>query len=275
MPLMFFAWVGVYALGQYVPGAGSILCFAAAIYATRGSRQTIEAFTVLAFLILMGQTGGAAARWIVVFAGFGRAAWDTFFAEAPLPKILWPVTIFSATVLFFAPLTSYMPLVSSLKVVSFWMGVSTSLTMLYRTRDMIEYWLSWFFTLIIFMAVGSAIIYATGGGYGRTAAGFQGVTSHPQTFGPVMAVSTALLLGLVVFSGVRTWYVVLGALLTFGGVYLSGARTALLSVILGFGMAIVAGHLKGYSWWPRVRASLLHPFALLVYVAMIGLTAMQ
>lgn len=275
MPAILFVWAGVYALAQYVPGAGSILCYAAAIYATRGSKQTLEAFTVLAFLILMGQTGGAAARWIVVFAGFGRAVWDTFFLEAKLPRILWPVTIFSVTVLFFAPLTSYMPLVSALKVVSFWMGVTTSLTMFFRTRDMSEYWLSWFFTLILFMAIGSALIYATGGGYNRTAAGFQGVTSHPQTFGPVMAVSSAFLIGLVIFYGIQKWYVLLGALLALGGMYLSAARTALLATILGFGMAVFIGQIRGYSWWPRVRSALLHPATMLLYVGMIGITILQ
>ena len=275
MPGVFALWACVFMLAQNVPRAGELMCYATAIYAVRGSRQTLEAFTVLAFLILMGQTGSAAARWIVVFAGFGRAAWDTIFDSAPLPRILIPVAVFSGTVLFFAPITSSMPLVSALKVVSFWMGVTTSLTMFYRTRAMSDYWLSWFYTLILFLAVGSALVYATGGGYNRTEAGFQGVTSHPQTFGPVMAVSTALLVGIIFFFGMRNWKIVLGSVLALVGMYYSGARTALLSTLLGFGMAVGVGYLKGYSWWPRVQSAVLHPMALLVYVAMIGFFAMN
>lgn len=266
----------VFAAVRAVPSAaGIVICGIVAVYALRGPRQSIEALTILAFILLLGKSNISAARWLVLFAAFGRTVWDSFIGGLGTPPILRYVFLFFVTILLFSFVASYAPLISILKLITFTIGVSTAMTCFYRTPQLRDYWVNWFFTLGLFILFASLPLYLMGGGYEKTSAGFQGILSHPQTYGPVLTTLAALMTGQVIFGGDRRWYVVLGTLMAWVGIFMSGSRTALLATVLSFGLAVFLGLALGRSWRSSLSSILLRPATLYFILIAVFVTALQ
>lgn len=265
----------VFALVWTVPASGFIICSLCAVYALFGARQTVVSLTVLAFLLLVGARDISLARWIVVIAAFARMIWDTLVLDAPLPKVLWHVAVFAVSIFVFSLLVSTYPVVSLFKLLSFAVGIATILTAFHRTSYLREYWLSWFVTFSLFILIASIPTYFTEIGYLRNGVGFQGILSHPQTFGPVVAPMAALLTGMILFQGCRSKLVMIGAAAAWIGAYASQSRTALLAAVLGFGITVVVARMKPHTWWPLVRVQLTRPAVLGAMVVCCSLVAVK
>jgi hypothetical protein len=238
-----------------VPAAvGSAVYVLLALYAMRGQRETIEAFTVM-FLVLLGNPvmdaeGGDMFRWLVLLAGFARLVWDSVIGGL---VVRMPNAVTAVLGAFFCwggvgAFLSNVPMLSLLKLVSFGVGITTILLCFFATMHLADYWRSWFYTFFIFALFASIVLLPLGLGYIRTNQGFQGIFSHPQIMGPVAATATAWFSGIFLSENrpVR-WHLVLGMLIGGVIVFMSGARTGLFA--LGVGLILVFTML----WSSKIR----------------------
>lgn len=229
-----------------------VICACLAVYALRGARESLEALSLLSFMLLIGGGDLSILRWVVLFAAFGRTLWDGVLMDAPWPRFLGPLLIFFATILVFSLLSSQLPVVSAFKLISFTIGVGTVFTAFRRTWHLRDYWLAWFFTLSVFIVLASAPLAGMSLGYTR-GAGFQGILSHPQTFGPVCAVIASFLTGLCLFHHNRSKLVIFSAVVAWAGLFGSQSRTALLAAVLGLFVATGVGIFKTQTWQVQIR----------------------
>jgi len=264
-----FAWVTPYSFGLFI-------CGGVALHGLRGTREAAEALGILAFLIILGKTSFSLGRWVVLFAVFGRMIWNSVSSGKSVPRFLYALLFFFAAVLMLSVLASRFPLVSGLKVTAFTLGVGVTMTTLYRTRHLSDYWLSWLFTLGLFILLAGVPMYGLGAGYGAVGAGYQGILVDPQTYGPVAAAITALLTGLYFFRGRTPWLVLLCVGLGWVGVYLSLARTALLALLLAGGIAAALGFaFKPETWASDFARALGRPAVMVGLLAVLALGALQ
>ena len=234
---------------EFVPPLGLVFCLVLAIYAMRGTRQTIEAMALMAFLLLLGNSyTSSMGRWLVLFASFGRIVWDGVLENAPWPRILRPIVLFFITIFLFAILVSYIPAVSILKDVTFTMGLVIIMTGLYRTTELREYWFSFFFTYAAFIVFASAPFLVTSYGYRSNGMGFQGILNHSQSFGTVMVPIAAIFSSLYLFYNQKSKIVTFGALIAWVGIFLSQARTSFIATILSLIVACMIGFFMGPKW---------------------------
>lgn len=229
---------------------GIIACIGLALYALRGSRQSVEALGLLALLLLGNKAiypGEVTLfRWVILFAACGRVAWDSMFgsynSKEVLPLLL-PLGLLATWSLLGAAVVSALPWLSVLKTTSFIVGVFTILISFHRTAHLVPYWRSWFFTLFLFILVGSVLAYPLGLGYLRTQhGGFQGIMQHPMTLGPIVASVGAWLGGSFLMSSKSTSPWVSGGAATVAVLltYLSLSRTAALVLGAGFLLALAS-----------------------------------
>lgn len=253
LPRWFAVLTALFILGLVYPSAGLFVCLGVAVYALRGPVETIQALSILAFLIMTSIMDISLGRWAILFAAFGRTMWDGLFGKLSAPRVLYPVLIFICVVFATSLLNGVFPVVSVLKLVTFAIGTISILTAFYQTRHLMPYWLSWLCTLGLFILVASLPFYVLPAGYARNGVGFQGITSHPQTFGPILAPLTALFTGLYLFSrGKQPWWVGFAALLGWLGMYASLSRTSIFAAMLALGIATAIGYLVRSATWGRV-----------------------
>lgn len=252
LPKLLGVLVVIVAALRFASPLAQVICACLALYALRGARQSLEALSLLAFMLIVGGGNLSLLRWIVLFAAFGRALWDGILLDAPWPRFFAPLLAFFAVILVFSLLTSQMPIVSAFKLISFTVGVGTVFTAFHRTLHLRDYWLAWFFTLSIFIVLTSAPLAGTSLGYER-GAGFQGILSHPQTFGPISATIASFLTGLCLFHQNRSKLVMISAVLAWTGLYGSQSRTALLAAILGLAIVVGVGLFKTQSWQLQIK----------------------
>lgn len=258
-----------------VPMSGFVISLGLAVYALKGPKETIQSFTLLAFLLILGNANVSLGRWLVLFAGFGRMLWDTLIKGGATPRIMLPLLVFSGTVFILSLTSSLFPVVSMFKVVSFVLGVSTIMMTFHQTSHLRDYWLLWFFTFCVFILVASLPLLALGQGYALNS-GFKGILSHPQTFGPVAAPITAFMTGLFFFQGHRSKLILLSIGLGWFGMYLSLSRTSILATALGLCIAMAIGFMiKTQTWQPQVQRVLSQGYTLVIIVAIVIVTALQ
>jgi len=273
---MYF-WVALVALAWILPSSfGLVICGGIALHSLRGPRQTVEALGMLAFLIVLGKTSISLGRWIVLFAAFGRMVWDGVFAGQGMPRVGYALIVFFVVVLPLSVVSSTFPLVSGLKVTTFTLGTLVTVTGFYRTRHFADYWLSWIFTLGVFILLASMPLYVLPGGYATNGVGFQGILTHPQTFGPVVAPITALVTGLYFFRQRTSWLILLCVGLGVAGMYLSLSRTSLLAFLLAGALTTAIGFsFKPATWAVDLGRTLARPTVMLGVLAALALMAVQ
>lgn len=214
-----------------------------ALHAFRGSRETIEAFTILA-LILLGHPaffsgGDKNFRWLILAVGLGRIIWDwvVLGGGLRLPRgVINLLGLFFISTLVASFTVSYIPSLSILKLVSFAIGVFVIFVCFYNTHHLNQYWQSWFYTFIVFSFVAGLLVYLAGLGYFRTREGFQGIWGHPQIMGPICSMMTAWLAGQYLSKRSTSKLLPLVTIIGVVFVFTSGARTAALA--LGGGLCI-------------------------------------
>ena len=261
--LLLYGWA-VVLLAALIPFAGEALLIAAALYALRGPRQTVEALLVLALTIMINKTlvpvDISMLRWVVLTAAAGRTFWDSVITGMPVPRAFWWLTALVLTLVLFALTSSWLPTVSLFKSLSFFMGTATALIAMHRTRNLADYWLSLLLTLSVFIILGSIpLYYFKTYGYARNQVGFQGLLTHPQTYGPITAVLTAFISGIIVFERKRSVILLLTMIAGWIGVYLSQSRTGMLALVLSGVLVIGVSLLKPNTWLPRLRQAMTFP----------------
>lgn len=239
---------------------GLFICGGVALHSLRGTRQSVEALGILAFLLVSLGTDVSMGRWVILFTAASRMIWDGAFTGQSVPPLIYPLVLFYVIILLLSGFASQFPLVSGLKVTSFIFGVGVLTTGFFRTRHLQDYWLSWLLTLGVFVLLASVPFYGLEAGYRMNDVGFQGILAHPQTFGPVAASITALLTGLYFFRQRTSWLILLSLGVGWIGVYFSFSRTSLLSLLLaGVGTAIVGLSLKPQTWSRDLTRALRRP----------------
>ncbi|MCS3697025.1 O-antigen ligase family protein [Salinibacter ruber] len=259
---------------------GVLICGGVALHALRGPRHAVEALGILAFLIVLGKTSISLGRWLVLFAAFGRVLWDGFLGrgtgDRSVPYFVYLLLLFYGVVLVLSLLASRFPVVSGLKVTSFTVGVGVTVTGFYRTRHLRDYWLSWLFTLAVFILLASIPFYGLGAGYSRNGVGFQGILTHPQTFGPVLAPIAALLTGLYFFRRRTSTVVLLCMGLGWAGMYFSLSRTSMLAAALAGLVVVALGFaFKPDTWAVDLGRSLGRPIVVFGVFTVLTLGALQ
>jgi len=244
-----FLLIGIFA-SIYVVSAVELLVYAGlALHALRGPRQAIESLSLM-FVLLMANPGvisgsGKSLRWGVLIAGFGgtllHAASNTTKKDSQSNPIVTYIWIFFLIMLPVSLFTSKIAVVSTFKLLSFFMGTFTILYCFRQTQYLKDHWKNWFTTIFTFMTVGSFLILPLGLGYLRNGSGFQGLFNHPQTMGPVGAIMATWFLGIYLFSREKKsiWYLVMGGLCIFF-IFLSQARIGLAMMAGGFVFAYLA-----------------------------------
>ena len=240
--------IGYQAVAVILPSALHVLIYLLlSIYALRGSKETIQAFTLL-MLTIIGHDGlvpsnAGLFRWPVLFCGFFRLLWDATQTSGLKSPVVLGFATTAALLLPINFVASALPMISVLKVVAFSVGGLTIFGCFERTAHLRAYWQVWFLAIAAFIVVGSLLLLPTGLGYTRTANGYQGVLRHPQMLGPVAAVCAAWFSGLLASGRGNPRYLFPLSLAAWVLVLLSAARTGLLAGIAGFGIALVFGSL--------------------------------
>lgn len=253
-------WILIFAVlliaGLISSSLGLPICLLVAVYALRGPKESIQALGILAFLIMIQTLNISMGRWVILFAAFSRTLLDTAIAGLPVPRTVRMHLLFITVVLILSIFASTFPLVSILKIITFAIGTTTVLLGIYRTSSSMEYWISWFYTFGIFVILASIPFYFLPAGYGRNGVGFQGITSHPQTFGPILVPITAFLTGLFLFKPeTRNKYLYAGVAFGWLGMYMSQSRTSLFAIILAFAVISLAGlFIRSKTWWPELMS---------------------
>ena len=209
-----------------------------AVYAWRGPRECLQALTIM-FVVLNLNPGifpfwgrGASLRWLVLFSAFGRTIWDALFNREAWPvRVLKPLCVFFFSLVVISAVASRLPEISLFKVIAFWVGVTVILTSYYRTRHLNKYWFSWYFTIYVVMLGLSLPLYFTTLGFFDNGLGFQGITIHPQTFGPITAPVTAWLLACWLFRGHRRMLIQIAIVMGLLAIITSQARTSMLMLV--------------------------------------------
>ncbi|MBD3275523.1 MAG: hypothetical protein GF372_09445 [Candidatus Marinimicrobia bacterium] len=249
-------------LGYLSRSLGILVCAGVAIYALGGPKQSVQALTILAFLIMTQKLDISMGRWLILFAAFGRTLLDSAFARLSTPQVLRPLLLFIGVVLITSFFYSMFPTVSILKIVTFSMGTTTALIGLHRTRHLKEYWFSWIYTFALFIIFASLPMYFLPGGFDRNGVGFQGITSHPQTLGPILAPLVAFLSGLYLFhpSERRNKLVGIAALIGWIEMYTALSRTSMFAALLAFIIIVVLAYtVKTEEWGLKVQRALALP----------------
>ncbi len=248
---LLFGLLGAFFVLWVLPIPAGPLYVVLALHALRGPRQTIEAIALM-FLLLMSNGavlpgGSKSMRWLVLLAGFVRALWEVLQGYR-LPRgsttLQWLVLFF----LLMLPLTwvsSKIPLISVLKLVSFFAGTVALLVSFMRTASLSAYWQSWFTTYFVFIIGASLLIFLAGIGYERNGMGFQGVFGHPQLLGPIMGTVAAWLWGLYMMRGERSLLILGSGILALFFLYISQARTGALAIGAGFIVTYLIFFLRG------------------------------
>lgn len=272
-----YFWTALLLVAWFTPYSfGLLLCGGIALYSLRSPRHSVEALGMLAFLIISGKTGISLGRWVVLFAAFGRMLWDGAFGGRSTPRLAYVLLLFFVAVLPLSVFASTFPLVSALKLTTFTLGTVVMAAGFHRTRHLADYWLSWVFTLGVFILLASLPLYGLPAGYATNSVGFQGILIHPQTFGPVLAPITALLIGLYFFRQRTSKVIFLCVGLGMVGMYFSLSRTSLLALMLaGVLTAILGFGFKPDTWGVDLSRALGQPAVVIGGILVLALGALQ
>jgi hypothetical protein len=149
--------------------------------------------------------------------------------------------VFTAFLLLHSVAVSIIPEVSILKAAS-WGAVFVTVFASWsamNTQERLDT-LNWITRFLLAIAVISLpLLLVPSLGYMRTLSGFQGVLSHPQIFGPIMAVLGGLAAGKLIDRHSHKLFNLVLLFLALFLVVLSGTRTAGLALILGILMSAV------------------------------------
>jgi len=254
-----------------------------AVYALHGRTQAIQAlalswlFSMLNPSIAPDPSAAAVGRYLVIVAAaISVALRSTGSTGRFSSSIVWETTLFLGLfMLIHSLLFSAVVDVSVLKVLSWtvvvltllsaWQGLASSDCV--ALFDQLLLWLIWLLLLSL------PLLFIPSIGYLRNGTGFQGLLSHPQSFGPTVALVGALVGGRAMVELRPAWrdIFLLGLCLVL--IVLSEARTAGLAMILGLLISVLLSPtLAGVPRWrllPGLRSPRFQVVGLLAVAGMI------
>ena len=249
---------------KVMPALISLVMLGLGLYAWRGPKESIQALTLM-FLCLSLNPGlfpfwgqGASIRWFVLFSAFGRVLWDSILSNATWPsRFSTIIGLYAAVLIVLSLLASHLPAVSIFKIIAFTVGALTIPTCFYRTRDLTQYWISWFFSFFVVIVVLSLPFYVDPVGYFRNGRGFQGILNHPQTLGPFAAPVTAGLTVLLFEKGERSYKLLATIAIGLFCIYASQARTGMLMYAGSLLFILILAMVRGQLFKQRIHERIL------------------
>jgi hypothetical protein len=212
-----------------------LLCF----WALLGAKESIQALSLVVvikhlnpMLITLSSEFGIVSWIMLLVAGL------RLFASGSLRqyKLLGPLLVFVMVVLllFTVQINKYLE-VSAMKLFIFTYGSAALLVGFSALDDedanKLPVWFFSLFTAIVFLSLLTFAFPAIA--YARNAFGFQGIMSHPQTFGPMLApVASWLIAGIFFSKGEKQVKSLLLALMLIVMMMRSEARTGIVAVVL-------------------------------------------
>lgn len=232
---------------RFAPGVPTVVAFAAvAGYALLNRANAIVAL-MLSWLFTLSNPGltgdaggGGAERYLVMLAAFASVVFHSLRDRFVRPDAFVAATVL--LVVFFVGHSIFLspvPSVSILKALSWGVAMLTSLCAWLSLDEQRRQALAErvFWLLVALMVVSLPLLVAPVG-YLRNGSGFQGVLSHPQTFGLTMATLTAWSAARLLETAKPSWIQVAITGLALVMVVLSQARTGGLAMLVGLMLAI-------------------------------------
>ena len=253
----------------------SLCYFLLAFYALHGRVQAIQAlmlswlFSMLSSGIAPGVPMAAVGRYAVVFAAAASVLTFSRSWRNSATQMTFFLGLFLVLhSLLFSPVVD----VSVLKATS-WMVVMVTLIAAWggladEVRSRLVDQVFAVLTLLMLLSIPLLVLPL---GYLTSGTGFQGVFSHPQSFGPAMALLCAWGVGQMLSQRRPTWSSVALVGMCLSMVALSEARTAGVALVLGVGVAImmVTGFRRGHGMvLPGLRSA---RFQFVVVFSVLGL----
>lgn len=213
---------------------------------------------------------------LVAVAGL-RIFWDAYrrspgvFFQAHLIALL----VFGGVSLACAIINQYFFMVSFLKLGVFIYGTLAIMVCSDMVRTSGADLTVWFCSIVLFYIAGNLLAYGLGVGYtfrGRLleaggSLGFAGITNHPQTQGPLSAISAVFAFCIYLYTPYRLrWLMALAVPALLVMCYMSAARTALFAAVLAIGI-ILGGTFILSSGAKRIRLNIA-PTQLFLFIAL-------
>lgn len=235
------------------PATASISYFALLVYSLSGRVQAVKALAI-SWLFALLNPGIATGSSLTVFGRYAvvaGAAVSIFVQHGHLQqrKRIDPIVTVTLLLGTFMVVHSYMispvPEISILKAVLWTIVMVTLLSAWPRLSapeiQSLEHWLYGGLVLIMLF---SLPLISSSVGYLSNRAGFQGILSHPQTFGPAMALLAVWTIGRMIMRNPPPWTAIVITVASLFLVVMSEARTAGLALVLGLFVSIITATLS-------------------------------
>ena len=230
-----------------VSAVGILLC----VWALLGARQSIQALTLMVTIkhlnpTLITQSGEfGIISWVLLLISGLRLLLAGSLRHL---KLLMPLLAFALVVaMLLAVQTNRYPEVSVMKLLIFTYGSATLLLGFAALKDAdADKLVVWFFSLFTAVILLSLPTFAFPSvAYARNGTGFQGILSHPQTFGPMLApVVCWLLAGIFFTQKAKLTKSFLLALTLIALMVKSEARTGIVAVALSIAATFLVAFIK-------------------------------
>jgi hypothetical protein len=233
-------------LSLFIPGVGGavalgLLC----LFSLTGVDQAIKALLV-SVLVTFANPGVfpkqdliAEFKWLLLLFGLWAAIKEGRNSFRYPGGITLGVALFLASSIWVSTLFGLSPSLSMLKLASFTLGLVTTFRLAALSRTQLEEWMNFFLVVLLWIAVVSLPLLGSSAGRFLNGVGFQGVISHPQSFGTLMAALPVIGFLRSLTSSKRMTYLwlsvsILGAYLLFE----SQARTAMLAAFISVSLSL-------------------------------------
>lgn len=207
---------------------------------------TVKAAALLSCILLLNpffvRTGERfqLVKWIVLFAAALILVLNLLFRERTGDKgsvylgWLGALGVYMIYLLASSLLFSSLPLISVFKIISFSTGIFVVFVGMQLTADRVD-WLQWVTLFLGAVVIGSAFFLQSRIGYLKTEISFQGLMSHPNQFGLIAALFTAILLyRMMEGTGRLKWITLPFIAISAYELVRSNSRTSVLTVLLAF-----------------------------------------
>ena len=263
--------LGLMALNQAGTPGGIFFYFILFVWACTSTEGALKALCVSYFALIANHAivpknfAFGPGRLILLFIMFGRVLYDAQLTGYPLLRRphTTALFVFSAVCIGLAAINQYFFVISVLKVVSFTLGAASCLIAADMLRRSASDLTCWFYSIIVLTAcIGFATI-PLGISENMTALNqyqgslFNGPFWHSQTLGPVSAMMLIYLACVYLFTPYRSrWLSLPLAVVLLFFLYRTGSRTALVAMLPGAGVMLVAGFLMHSRRGQKLRMNL-------------------
>lgn len=263
--------LGLMALNQAGTPGGIFFYFILFVWACTSTEGALKALCVSYFALIANHAivpknfAFGPGRLILLFIMFGRVLYDAQLTGYPLLRRAHTTAlfVFSAVCIGLAAINQYFFVISTLKVVSFTLGAASCLIASDMLRRSASDLTCWFYSIIVLTAcIGFATI-PLGISQNMFSLNYTGVSLfngpfwHSQTLGPVSAMMLIYLACVYLFTPYRCrWLSLPLAVVLLYFLYRSASRTALVAMLLGAGVLLVAGFLMHSRRGQKLRMNL-------------------